>query len=62
MFAVAASLSATVDAELGLADTESRRDDFAKEREAYQQQLQDASAKLEAATRPAPIHDEIAGT
>ncbi len=56
-----ASLSAEVDAELGLADDATRRDAHERERASYQKQLDDAAAKLDAATRPAPMRD-IAAT
>jgi hypothetical protein len=54
-----ASLSAEVDAELGLEDDATRREAHERDRAEYQQHLQDASAKLDAATRPAPMRERL---
>lgn len=56
-----AALSTEVDAELGLADDATRRVAHERERASYQKQLDEAAAKLDAATRPAPMRD-IAAT
>lgn len=54
---MAASLSAKVDAELGLEDDATRRDAHERERASYKQQLDDAAARLDVATRPVPMRD-----